>query len=89
METDGTSQVYIGAKCINVSVFVIRISPLSFVKPLLLPTPRYTYIIYRLLFVIKDGWKITGASNMENIPDVAVRVEVLVLSFNLLISVVL
>ena len=33
-----------------------------------------------LLFIVKDGWKITGASDMAHIPDVAVRVEVLVLS---------
>ena len=32
METDSTSQVYIGAKCIIVSVFVIRINPLNFVR---------------------------------------------------------
>ena len=42
-----------------------------------------------LLFVIKDGWKITGASNMEGIPDVAVRVEVIMLLYKLLFSVIL
>ena len=74
MDTDDITQVSICAKCIILSVFVIRI-----LLPLVhshLPIRRYVSSLFGLLFIIKDGWKITGATNMDHIPDVAVRVEV-------------
>ena len=56
------------------SVFVIRILLLLVHSHSLIP--RYVSDLYGMLFNIKDGWKITGATNMDHIPDVAVRVEV-------------
>ena len=67
----------------GVIVFVIRISHPSLGKLLPLHILRYFYILCSVLIILQDGWKITGASNITTIPDVAVRdvavrVEVLV-----------
>ena len=59
-----------------ISVFIIRINLQDSGKHLHLATLRYFYVMYHLLVFVQDGWKIVGASN--SIPDVAVRVEVLV-----------
>ena len=40
---------------------------------------------YGLLMILQDGWKITGASNVSSVPDVAVKVEVLVCHFECIV----
>ena len=46
-------------------------------------------MMYCILAFAQDGWKITGASNMSNIPDVAVHVKVLMCYLSVFLSVML
>ena len=46
-------------------------------------------MMYCILAFAQDGWKITGASNMSNIPDVAVHVKVLMCNLSVFLSVML
>ena len=46
-------------------------------------------MMYCILAFAQDGWKITGASNVSNIPDVAVRVEVLMCYLSVFLNVML
>ena len=46
-------------------------------------------MMYCILAFAQDGWKITGASNMSNIPDLAVHVKVLMCYLSVFLSVML